>query len=260
VSDALARSGAQVTGRAIQAAIIALLTILRLGLIIATADRRGPAGDHIRDARRAIRKILLALPGRVECDDERHKGIGALLGVLGPGLVDAAGPVAEGGVADAAQGARVGDQVGVVVALQVAHDGKVANLAQAVDRGRLDGLVVARQGKVHARAGQASPVPAVGHKVDGVADQVQRARVSPGVVGGIRPDQHHVSRDGWRPRLFRVREELDVLERAAVRVRDDDRFVLLKVGRFHGIPLVHARHDMGCARIVSDLEYHTRPR
>lgn len=59
------------------------------------------------------------------------------------------------------------------------------------------------------------------------------------MVRGVRPDEHHVARDGRRPDLLGIVQELDrVQARVAKAVRDNNRLVLGEVGRGHLVPFV----------------------
>jgi hypothetical protein len=104
-------------------------------------------------------------------------------------------------------------------------------------------LVVARKGEIHAGA-----VLACGHEPDCVQHHgVGTGQVEPLCVKrGIRSDNDHVARNSRRPDAFGVVQELDKAQAGiAHTVRDNDGFVLGKIGRGHAVPFVLVLANVG---------------
>lgn len=93
-------------------------------------------------------------------------------------------------------------------------------------------VVVARKREVQSRAGRATRC-----KSNAILYEIYGTRLCRCMVRGVCAHHNHVACHSRTPCSLGVIQELDLVERATVRIRDHNGFVLGKVGRCHGKPL-----------------------
>lgn len=151
--------------------------------------------------------------------------------------MNTARPVTEGCIIEPAQSRGVGDQVSVVVAGQLPANGDSAKVRKSVDGRGGDRVVVARQGKV-----QSSAVSG-GRKLNTIINERKGTGPTRGVEGRIGADEDDVTHDSRPPgRLGRI-EEINIVETATGRIRDNDSIVSHEVGCGVAVPFFR-RCDM----------------
>lgn len=159
-------------------------------------------------------------------------------GVVGEDLVHTTGPVAKGRIIKFTESGGVCNQVGIIVTSQLPADADVPEVRQRVYSSSVDCVVVARQREV-----QASPVSGRS-ELDSIVNESQGAWSARGVIARVGADEDDIAHNRRTPDGLGHIQEVDIVDDTTFRIRNDDGFVVFKVGSGHGVPFIRAC-DMG---------------